>query len=74
VLPVGFWVISICGSGMTFIYAVFRLDPILLAAHSMSMFIYLRNTLIHYNKKSLFSRLNIPVLNKLIALISGKIN
>ncbi len=74
VLPVGFWVISICGSAMTFIYAVFRLDPILLVAHSMSMFIYLRNILIHYNKKSLFSRLNIPVLNKLIALISGKIN
>jgi lipid-A-disaccharide synthase-like uncharacterized protein len=74
VLPVGFWIISICGSAMTFIYAVFRLDPILLAAHSLSLFIYLRNILIFYNKRSLFSRLNIPVLNKLIAFISGKIN
>jgi len=74
VLPVGFWVISICGSAMTFIYAAFRLDPVLLLAHSLSLFVYLRNILIHYNKKSLFSRLNIPVLNKLITYISGKIN
>lgn len=74
ILPTGFWVISICGSAMTLIYAVFRLDPILLAAHSLSLFIYLRNILIFYHKKSLFSRLNVPVLNRLIAFISGKIN
>lgn len=73
ILPVGFWVISICGSTMNFIYGVFRLDPVLLAAHSFGMFVYLRNILIHYNKKSLFSRLNMPVINQLIARISGKI-
>jgi len=65
--------ISICGSAMNFIYGVFRLDPVLMAAHSLGMFVYLRNILIHYNKRSLFSRLNIPVLNKLIAFVSGKI-
>ncbi len=74
VLPLGFWVISICGSAMTLIYAVFRLDPILLAAHGLSLFIYLRNILIFYNKKSLFGRIDIPGLNRLIAFISGKIN
>jgi lipid-A-disaccharide synthase-like uncharacterized protein len=74
VLPVGFWVISICGSAMTLIYAVFRLDPILLAAHGLSLFIYLRNILIFYNKKSLFGRIDIPGLNRLISFISGKIN
>lgn len=74
VLPVGFWCISICGSAMTLVYAVFRLDPILLTAHSLSLFIYLRNILIFYNKQSLFSRFHIPALNKLIAFISGKIN
>jgi len=74
VLPVGFWYISICGSAMTLVYAVFRLDPILLTAHSLSLFIYLRNILIFYNKQSLFSRFHIPALNKLIAFISGKIN
>ncbi|MGV8138737.1 MAG: lipid-A-disaccharide synthase N-terminal domain-containing protein [Mangrovibacterium sp.] len=74
VLPAGFWYISICGSAMTLVYAVFRLDPILLAAHSLSLFIYLRNILIFYNKRSLFGHVDIPVLNKLIAFISGKIN
>jgi lipid-A-disaccharide synthase-like uncharacterized protein len=74
VFPVGFWIISICGSVMTFIYAILRLDPILLIAHSLSIFIYLRNILIFYNKRSLFGRLNIPMLNKLIAFISNKIN
>ena len=73
ILPLGFWMISICGSAMNFIYGVFRLDPVLMAAHSLGMFVYLRNILIHYNKRSLFSRLNIPVLNKLIAFVSGKI-
>ncbi len=73
ILPVGFWIISICGSIMNFIYGIFRLDPVLLAAHSFGMFVYLRNILIHYNKKSLFSRMDVPVINKLIARISGKI-
>ncbi|WP_321287287.1 lipid-A-disaccharide synthase N-terminal domain-containing protein [uncultured Sunxiuqinia sp.] len=73
ILPLGFWIISICGSLMNFIYGIFRLDPVLVAAHSLGMFVYLRNILIHYNKRSLFSRLNIPFLNKLIAFVSGKI-
>lgn len=74
VLPVGFWVISICGSAMTLVYAAFRLDPILLAAHSLSLFIYLRNILIASNRKSLFSRFDLPLFNRLIAFISGKIH
>ena len=73
ILPLGFWIISIVGSAMNFIYGVYRLDPVLVAAHSLGMFVYLRNILIHYNKRSLFSRLKIPVLNKLIAFVSGKI-
>jgi len=72
-LPMGFWVISVCGSIMNLIYGAFRLDPVLIAAHSMGMFIYLRNILIHLNKRSLFQRIDIPVVNKFIALISGKI-
>ncbi|WP_299580685.1 lipid-A-disaccharide synthase N-terminal domain-containing protein [uncultured Sunxiuqinia sp.] len=73
ILPLGFWIISIVGSAMNFIYGVYRLDPVLVAAHSLGMFVYLRNILIHYNRRSLFSRLNIPVLEKLIAFVSGKI-
>ncbi|WP_423128984.1 lipid-A-disaccharide synthase N-terminal domain-containing protein [Gaoshiqia sp. Z1-71] len=73
VLPVGFWVISICGSAMIFIYGLLRFDLVLLASHSLGLFIYLRNILIHYNRKSLFSRLNIPAVHKLIAYVSEKI-
>jgi len=74
VLPAGFWIISTCGSAMTLIYAVFRLDPVLLTAHSLSIFIYLRNILIHYQKGGLFGHINHPVLDKLIAFISDKIH
>ena len=73
ILPLGFWVISICGSAMNFVYGIYRIDPVLLAAHSLGMFIYLRNILIHFNKKSLFDKINVPVVNKLISFISGKI-
>jgi len=73
ILPMGFWIISIVGSSMNLIYAVFRLDPVLFAAHSLSMLIYLRNILILLNKKSIFSKINIPFVNRLIRLVSEKI-
>lgn len=72
-LPIGFWIISIIGSAMNFIYAIYRLDPVLFAAHSLGMFIYLRNILIHFNKKSLFDQINLPIVKRLIAFISEKI-
>ncbi len=72
-LPLGFWVISIAGSTMILIYGIFRLDPVLVFSHCLGLFMYYRNLLIHFNKKSLFSRLNIPVFNKLVAFVSGKI-
>lgn len=73
ILPVGFWVISIVGSSMNFIYAIFRLDPVLFAAHTLSMFIYLQNILIWKNKQSIFNVYKIPLLGKLISLVSKKI-
>ncbi|HBL75964.1 MAG: hypothetical protein A2W90_11145 [Bacteroidetes bacterium GWF2_42_66] len=72
-LPMGFWIISIIGSSMNFTYAIFRLDPVLFAAHTLSMVIYLRNILILLNKKSLFSKINIPFVNRLIHTISKRI-
>lgn len=73
-LPLGFWVISTIGSLMIFTYAIYRLDPVLFAAHSLGLFIYVRNILLHLGKGSLFSRLNnIPFINKLIQKVSDKI-
>ena len=72
--PLGFWIISTCGSLMIFTFSVIRLDPVLFAAHSLGLFTYIRNISLHYGKSSLFDKLNkIPVLNKVIGKVSDKI-
>lgn len=47
ILPVGFWIISTIASAMIIFYASFRLDPVLLVAQGMGIFVYVRNILIH---------------------------
>ncbi|WP_026836604.1 lipid-A-disaccharide synthase N-terminal domain-containing protein [Gillisia sp. JM1] len=42
-LPRIFWIISITGSAIIFTYAVFRSDPVLLAAHFFGSIVYIRN-------------------------------
>lgn len=74
VLPLGFWVISTTGSAMILTYSVFRLDPVLFCAHSLSIFIYIRNIMLFYGKKSMMTRFNIPFLKKIFNKISDKIN
>lgn len=72
-LPIGFWIISTIGSLMIFAYAIYRLDPVLFAAHSLGLFIYIRNILLHLGKGSLFSKLeNHPVINAIYGKISKK--
>jgi lipid-A-disaccharide synthase-like uncharacterized protein len=74
VLPLGFWIISTVGSLMIFVYSIPRLDPVLFVSHSLGLFMYSRNILLHYGKNSLFSKLGkMPVLNQLITRISDKI-
>lgn len=73
-LPLGFWIISTVGSLMIFSYAIYRLDPVLFAAHSLGLFIYIRNILLHTGGSSLFSKIDkIPVLKKLMNNITKKI-
>ena len=55
-LPVGFWIISTIGSLMIFAYSIYRVDPVLFAAHSLGLFLYIRNILIHYGKKTIFRK------------------
>ena len=73
VLPIGFWIISTIGSVMIFIYAVLRLDPVLFAAHSVGIFIYIRNILLYKGKTSIFNRLNMPRLKEFSQKVSDKI-
>lgn len=74
VLPLGFWFISTIGSLMIFIYSIPRLDPVLFISHSLGLFMYSRNILLHYGKKGIFSKLsNKPAVKKVISAISDKI-
>lgn len=74
-LPLGFWIISTTGSLMIFTYAVYRLDPVLFLAHSLGLFIYIRNILLYFGRSSIFSRLRgIPLLNGLIQRIEERMD
>ena len=45
-LPLGFWVISFCGSLLILVYAALRKDPVLLAGQSVGFIVYARNIII----------------------------
>ncbi len=45
-LPVGFWVLSICGASLILTYAIFRHDPVLFIGHIAGLTIYIRNLFI----------------------------
>ena len=42
-LPLGFWLLSLIGSLLIFIYAIFRHDPVLFVGHLSGIIIYSRN-------------------------------
>ncbi|MDX1761242.1 MAG: lipid-A-disaccharide synthase N-terminal domain-containing protein [Christiangramia sp.] len=42
-LPMGFWILSLLGSGLLFTYGIFRHDPVLIAAHFFGAIIYMRD-------------------------------
>lgn len=42
-LPLGFWLLSLVGSLLIFIYAIFRRDPVLFVGHLSGIIIYSRN-------------------------------
>ncbi|WP_370449523.1 lipid-A-disaccharide synthase N-terminal domain-containing protein [Apibacter sp. HY039] len=45
-LPLGFWILSLTGSLMIFIYSIIRKDPVLFAGHCMGIIVYTRNIII----------------------------
>lgn len=45
-LPIFFWIISLCGSGMIIIYALIRRDPILILGQIGGFVVYIRNIVI----------------------------
>ncbi len=49
ILPLGFWLISACASIFILVYASYRIDPVLLVAQGLGIFVYVRNIFIHFN-------------------------
>jgi lipid-A-disaccharide synthase-like uncharacterized protein len=49
-LPLGFWMLSLLGSILIFTYAIFRVDPILIAGHVFGMITYVRNIMLLRNQ------------------------
>jgi len=50
-LPVGFWVISLVGSGIIVSYGIMRLDPVLILGQSAGFIAYSRNILLGKRQK-----------------------
>lgn len=43
VVPFSFWILSVCGSSLLLIYAVYRRDPVFILGQLPNVIIYLRN-------------------------------
>ena len=49
-LPFGFWMLSLLGSSLILLYAIFRKDPILIAGHVFGIVTYIRNIMLLRNQ------------------------
>ncbi len=50
-VPVGFWYLSIFGGLGLLIYAIFRMDPVIITGQVFGILIYTRNLVLIYKKK-----------------------
>jgi lipid-A-disaccharide synthase-like uncharacterized protein len=73
VLPGKFWMISIAGSLIIFVYSIFRRDPVLFLSNLIGLFVYVRNILIDSGKSSLISGINNGFIHTLSKKISDRI-
>jgi lipid-A-disaccharide synthase-like uncharacterized protein len=46
VIPLAFWLFSICGGLLLLVYALYRKDPVFIAGQAFGVFVYVRN--IHF--------------------------
>ena len=49
-LPMGFWAISLFGSGVIIAYGIFRMDPVLILGQSFGFVAYIRNLVIGFKE------------------------
>ena len=43
VIPLAFWIFSVCGGLLLLVYALYRKDPVFIAGQAFGVFVYLRN-------------------------------
>ena len=51
ILPLGFWLISLIGSGIIISYGIFRLDPVIVIGQSFGFVAYTRNMILYKQSK-----------------------
>src|SRR3990172_4969991 len=51
VIPVAFWYLSLLGSGLIFVYAIRRADPVFMLAQLLACVIYVRNLMLIYGQR-----------------------
>ena len=51
-IPIIFWYLSILGGCSLLIYAIYRLDPVIITGQSFGIIVYLRNLILIYRKKN----------------------
>ncbi|WP_065757770.1 lipid-A-disaccharide synthase N-terminal domain-containing protein [Pseudomonas defluvii] len=52
-IPVGFWYLSILGSALLLVYAIYRQDPVFIAGQTFGFIVYLRNLQLIARNKTL---------------------
>ncbi len=56
VLPRGFWIISLIGSGVIVAYGIFRKDPVLILGQSFGFVAYVRNLMLGFKKDNEYAK------------------
>jgi len=52
VIPIAFWYLSLGGSTLLLVYAIWRQDPVFILGLSLTSFVYIRNLMFVYRKRA----------------------
>ncbi len=50
-IPIIFWYLSVIGGLTLLVYAIYRLDPVIIMGQSFGVLIYIRNLILIYKKR-----------------------
>jgi lipid-A-disaccharide synthase-like uncharacterized protein len=52
IIPIYFWYLSLIGSMILLVYAIFRHDPVFILGQSTGFIVYMRNLMLIYRKRA----------------------